>query len=78
MSPAIVVNDNPKTLPDAIAEITRRMENHAEWVGLNTETVSGNLIPHPNVSANQVRTSIDMARAYANVLRLLRSCGAAP
>lgn len=75
---AIIVNETPRTLDEAIAEIVRRMENHSEWVGLNAETVSGKLVPHPGVSANAVRTSVDMARAYANVLRLLRACGAAP
>lgn len=75
---AIIVNDNPKTLDEAVAEIGRRMANHAEWVDLNTETVGGIVKPHPGVSANAVRTSVDMSRAYANVLRLLRACGAAP
>lgn len=75
---AIIVNETPATLAEAVAEITRRCNNHMEWVGLQTETVNGTMRPKPGVSANAIRTSIDMARAYSNVLRLLRSCGAAP
>lgn len=75
---AIIVNENPKTVAEAVAEIHRRCNNHMEWVGLVTETVNGTMRPKPGVSAAAVRTSIDMARAYANVLRLMQSCGAAP
>lgn len=75
---AIIVNDNPKTVAEAVAEIHRRCNNHMEWVGLNTHTVNGTMRPNPGVSAAALNTSIDMARAYANVLRLLRACGAAP
>lgn len=78
MSPAIIVDDTPATLPEAVAEITRRRDTHAEWVRLNTVLSGDVMIPSGGMSANAVRTSIDMARAYDNALRLLRACGAAP
>jgi hypothetical protein len=75
---AIIVNDNPKTVGEAVDEIARRRDNHREWVTLNSEEHGDTIRPAKGVSANALRTSLDMARAYDNALTLLRACGAAP
>jgi hypothetical protein len=75
---AIIVNDNPKTLADAVAEIKRRRDNHREWCRLVTDDKSGKFALREGATLSVFNERQSMARAYDNALRFLRSCGAAP
>jgi hypothetical protein len=69
---AIIVNENPATLAEALAEIERRRDNHREWCELSSVFVGDLLRMKAGYSAQEWKTHDDMARAYDNALRLLK------
>jgi hypothetical protein len=73
---AIIVNDTPATLAEAISEIERRRDNHREWCELNSEFIGDLRRMKGGKSAHDWKMHDDMARAYDNALRLVR-CGVA-